>query len=74
MYANFTQSQKCSVRIFWRKAIKLTLIEPANAEYRQFTDRLLEIYREACRVPRDRRLSTAERTQEKGRGAGRRDF
>jgi len=56
VYANFTQSQKCWAH-FLRKAIKLTLMEPANAEYRQFTDRLLEIYREACRVQRDRRLS-----------------
>jgi transposase len=57
VYANFTQSQKCWAH-FLRKAIKLTLMEPANADYRQFTDRLLEIYREACRVQRDRRLST----------------
>ncbi len=56
VYANFTQSQKCWAH-FLRKAIKLTLLEPDNAEYRQFTDRLLEIYREACRVQRDRRLS-----------------
>ena len=60
VYANFTQSQKCWAH-FLRKAIKLTLIEPANAEYRQFTDRLLEIYREACRVQRDRRLSAEGR-------------
>jgi len=56
VYANFTQSQKCWAH-FLRKAIKLTLMEPASAEYRQFTDRLLEIYREACRMQRDRRLS-----------------
>src|SRR5208337_3907987 len=56
VYANFTQSQRCWAH-FLRKAIKLTLMEPANAEYRQFTDRLLEIYREACRVQHDRRLS-----------------
>ena len=60
VYANFTQSQKCWAH-FLRKAIKLTLMEPANAEYRQLTDRLLEIYREACRVQRDRRLSTEGR-------------
>jgi hypothetical protein len=60
VYANFTQSQKCWAH-FLRKAIKLTLMEPANAEYRQFTDRLLEIYREACRVQRDQRLSAAGR-------------
>lgn len=60
VYASFTQSQKCWAH-FLRKAIKLTLMEPANAEYRQFTDRLLEIYREACRVQRDRRLSAEGR-------------
>jgi hypothetical protein len=60
VYANFTQSQKCWAH-FLRKAIKLTLLEPTNAEYRQFTDRLLEIYRAACRVQRDRRLSAEGR-------------
>jgi hypothetical protein len=60
VYANFTQAQKCWAH-FLRKAIKLTLLEPANAEYRQFTDRLLEIYRKACRVQRDRRLSVEGR-------------
>jgi hypothetical protein len=60
VYANFTQSQKCWAH-FLRKAIKLTLLEPANAEYRQFTDRLLEIYREACRIQCDRRLSAEGR-------------
>jgi hypothetical protein len=60
VYASFTQSQKCWAH-FLRKAIKLTLMEPTNAEYRQFTDRLLAIYREACRVQRDRRLSAEGR-------------
>jgi transposase len=60
VYANFTQSQKCWAH-FLRKAIRLTLLEPTNAEYRRFLDRLLEIYREACRVQRDRRLSAAGR-------------
>jgi len=32
-----------------------------NREYRQFTDRLLEFYRRACRVQRDGRLSVAGR-------------
>ena len=60
VYANFTQSQKCWAH-FLRKAIKLTLMEPSNAEYRCFTDRLLEIYRAACRWQRDRRLNTEGR-------------
>jgi hypothetical protein len=56
VYANFTNSQKCWAHLL-RKAIKLTLLEPDNEEYRQFTDRLLEIYRAACRVQRDGRFS-----------------
>lgn len=60
VYANFTQSQKCWAHLL-RKAIKLTLLEPENEEYRSFTDRLLEIYRKACRVQCDGRLSDAGR-------------
>ena len=55
VYGNFTLAQKCWAH-FLRKAIKLTLLEPTNAEYRRFADRLLEIYRKACRVQCDRRL------------------
>lgn len=60
VYANFSQAQKCWAHLL-RKAIKLTLQEPENPEYRQFTDRLLEIYRRACRVQHDGRLSAAGR-------------
>jgi transposase len=60
VYANFSQAQKCWAHLL-RKAIKLTLQEPENPEYRQFTDRLLEIYRQACHVQRDGRLSVAGR-------------
>jgi transposase len=60
VYANFSQSQKCWAHLL-RKAIKLTLQQPDNQEYRQFTDRLLEIYRQACQVQRDGRLSAAGR-------------
>jgi transposase len=40
VYANFTQAQKCWAHLL-RKAIKLTLQDPNEPEYRQFTDRLL---------------------------------
>lgn len=60
VYANFTHSQKCWAHLL-RKAIKLTLLEPDNAEYREFADRLLAIYREACRVKADRRFGEAGR-------------
>lgn len=65
VYANFTHSQKCWAHLL-RKAIKLTLLAPANTEYRRFTDRLLEIYRAACRVQRDRRMGDAGRTRKVG--------
>jgi len=58
VYANFSEAQKCWAHLL-RKAIKLTLQEPANQEYRQFTDRLLAIYRKACRIQRDGRLSAS---------------
>lgn len=62
VYANFTQSQKCWAHLL-RKAIKLTLLEPDNIEYRTFADRLLEIYRAACRTQRDGRLGDAGRAK-----------
>jgi transposase len=62
VYGHFTQSQKCWAHLL-RKAIKLTLQDPDNQEYRQFADRLLEIYRAACRVQRDGRLGDSGRAR-----------
>jgi transposase len=62
VYANFTKAQKCWAHLL-RKAIKLTLQDENNLEYRRFTDRLLEIYRAACRVQGDGRLSDAGRVR-----------
>lgn len=56
VYANFTHAQKCWAHLL-RKAIKLTLMQPEDEEYREFTDRLLEIYRQACRIQSDQRFS-----------------
>jgi len=61
VYSNFSKAQKCWAHLL-RKAIKLTLVDPTNEEYRQFTDRLLEIYHTACRVRQDRRMGEAGRT------------
>jgi transposase len=63
VYGNFSQAQKCWAHLL-RKAIKLTLQDSDNAEYRQFTDRLLAIYRSACRVQRDGRRSQAGRAKQ----------
>jgi hypothetical protein len=65
VYANFTHAQKCWAHLL-RKAIKLTLLEPTNAGYRDFADRLLDIYRAACRSQRDGRLSDAGRDRKVG--------
>src|SRR5271166_1908870 len=62
IYAHFTQAQKCWAHLL-RKAIKLTLQAPNNPEYRVFTDRLLAIYRQACRVQGDGRLGDAGRVR-----------
>jgi hypothetical protein len=62
VYADFAESQKCWAHLL-RKAIKLTLQDPNNSDYREFTDGLLEIYREARRVQRDQRLSDAGRVR-----------
>jgi hypothetical protein len=62
IYANFSAAQKCWAHLL-RKAIKLTLQEPDNLDYRNFTDRLLAIYRAACRLQRDGRFSDAGRAQ-----------
>lgn len=62
VYGHFTQAQKCWAHLL-RKAIKLTLQDPNNADYRWFADRLLGIYRTACRVRRDGRLGDAGRAR-----------
>jgi transposase len=62
VYAHFTQAQKCWAHLL-RKAIKLTLQDANNEDYREFADRLLEIYRTACRVQRDGRLGDAGRAR-----------
>lgn len=62
VYGDFTAAQKCWAHLL-RKAIKLTLQNPHHAEYRDFTDHLLAIYRTACRVQRDGRLGDAGRAR-----------
>jgi transposase len=62
VYANFTTAQKCWAHLLC-KAIRLTLQDRDNAQYRDFTDRLLAIYHEACRVQRDERLGAAGRVE-----------
>jgi transposase len=60
VYENFSAAQKCWAHLI-RKAIKLTLQDARNTNYRNLADRLLEIYRAACRIQRDQRFSEAGR-------------
>ena len=62
VYENFTAAQKCWAHRV-RKAVKLTLQDPNNRDYRHLADRLLEIYREACRSQRDQRFSATGRAE-----------
>ncbi|MDA1163917.1 MAG: transposase [Planctomycetota bacterium] len=62
VYRGFTLAQKCWAHLL-RKAIKLTLLQPDNLEYRTFLTGLLELYRKACQVKRDRRLKPSTREQ-----------
>ena len=62
VYQGFNKAQKCWAHLI-RKAIKLTLQSPANQQYRDLTDRLLEIYRKAKQIAADGRLRDAGREQ-----------
>jgi len=65
VYRGFSKAQKCWAHLL-RKAIRLTLLEPENQDYRRFLDQLLDIYRTACRDAKDKRLSTAGRENKVG--------
>ena len=60
VYRGFTRAQKCWAHLL-RKAIRLTLLQPDNEEYRTFLTGLLELYRKACRLQQDRRLKPSTR-------------
>ncbi len=62
VYADFTKSQKCWAHLLC-KAIKLTLQDPSNEEYRTFAARLLAIFREALRVQNDQTLDDVRRVE-----------
>jgi hypothetical protein len=60
VYRGFARAQKCWAHLI-RKAIKLTLLQPENEEYRTFLTGLLELYRKARRLQQDRRLKETTR-------------
>lgn len=60
VYQDFDQSQKCWAHLI-RKAIKLTLQDPQNTNYRKLADGLLDVYRQAKRIKADKRLLDSTR-------------
>jgi transposase len=60
VYAHFTAAQKCWAHLI-RKAIKLTLQDPDNTDYRALADGLLATYHQACQVKGDGRLGPTGR-------------
>jgi len=60
VYQDFDQSQKCWAHLI-RKAIKLTLQDPQNTNYRKLADGLLHVYRQAKRIKADKRLLDSTR-------------
>lgn len=62
VYRHFSRSQKCWAHLL-RKAIRLTLLCPDHAVYRELADELLAIYRTAVRIQGDGRLGDAGRAR-----------
>jgi hypothetical protein len=60
IYQNFSKSQKCWAHLI-RKAIKLTLLNPENTDYRKLADGLLKVYNQAKRIKSDQRLLESTR-------------
>ncbi|MEZ6126785.1 MAG: transposase, partial [Planctomycetaceae bacterium] len=60
VYQGFTTAQKCWAHLI-RKAIRFTLLQPDNVEYRQFLDGLMEVFTRAKRAAADQGLKEAGR-------------
>ncbi len=60
VYRGFSNAQKCWAHLL-RKAIRFTLLDPDNSEYRLFLDGLLAVYRKAKRFAADGRLGKSGR-------------
>ena len=58
----FKQHQLCWAHLL-RKAIKLMLQHPDTQEYKEFLDELYDIYQQAVRVQKDRRLSVGRKAK-----------
>ena len=60
VYQGFSKAQKCWAHLL-RKAIRFTLLQPGNEEYKTFLNGLLDVYRDAKRASADQRLKETGR-------------
>lgn len=60
VYQGFSKAQKCWAHLI-RKAIRFTLLQPENEEYKTFLNGLLDVYRAAKRASADQRLKETGR-------------
>lgn len=60
VYQGFSKAQKCWAHLI-RKAIRFTLLQPDNEEYKTFLNGLLNVYRAAKRASADQRLKETGR-------------
>ena len=60
VYQGFSKAQKCWAHLI-RKAIRFTLLQPDNDEYKTFLNGLLDVYRAAKRASADQRLKETGR-------------
>ncbi len=61
VYQGFSKARKCWAHLI-RKAIRITLLQPDNEEYKAFLNGLLNVYRAAKRAAADQRLKETGRT------------
>lgn len=60
VYQGFSNAQKCWAHLI-RKAIRFTLLQPDNAEYKDFLEGLLAVFTKANRSAADQRLKESGR-------------
>lgn len=60
VYQGFTKAQKCWAHLI-RKAVRFTLLQPNNTEYKDFLEGLLAIFTKAKRSAADQRLKESGR-------------
>lgn len=62
VYAQFKHQQKCWSHLI-RKAVRISLMAPHDEKYKTFCEKLVTIYRDACRIKADQRFGIEGRRE-----------